>query len=119
MRPSTVRAFLLVAFFMTVPVSRAGAQQPAAVTGCQTCHASLPSSTVATPARDFALTDVHRERGFTCVDCHGGNPAATDQARAHAPSAGFGGKPSGVRIIAVCSRCHSDAALMRKYAPKK
>jgi predicted CXXCH cytochrome family protein len=74
---------------------------------------------LATPARDFALTDVHRDRGFSCVNCHGGDPAATDKAAAKAPSTGFRGKPTGAQVIAVCSRCHSDAALMRKYAPKQ
>ena len=74
---------------------------------------------MAAPARAFAGTDVHRDRGFTCVDCHGGNPNETDKAKAKAPATGFKGKPAGQMVIAVCSRCHSDAALMRKYAPKQ
>jgi len=119
MRPSIVRAFLLAALVVLAPVSRADAQPAAAATGCQTCHASQQSATLATPARDFALTDVHRDRGFSCVDCHGGDPAATDKAAAKAPSTGFRGKPTGAQVIAVCSKCHSDAALMRKYAPKQ
>jgi predicted CXXCH cytochrome family protein len=119
MQPLTVRAFLLVALGILGSSSRAGAQQAAAPTACQTCHASQQSATLAIPARDFALTDVHRERGFTCVDCHGGDPAAADKAAAKARSTGFRGKPAGMQIIATCSRCHSDAALMRKYAPKQ
>jgi predicted CXXCH cytochrome family protein len=117
-RPQIVRALLALAFALAAFVPRAEAQQ-AAVTGCQTCHASEPSATLATPARDFALTDVHRDRGFSCVDCHGGDPAAADKAAAKAPSTGFRGKPTGGQVIAVCSRCHSDAALMRKYAPRQ
>jgi len=62
---------------------------------------------------------VHRDRGFTCVDCHGGNPNETDKVKAKAPATGFKGKPAGQMVIAVCSRCHSDATLMRKYAPKQ
>jgi predicted CXXCH cytochrome family protein len=119
MRPSFVRTVLFVAFVLTLAASGAEAQQPAAATGCQSCHASQQSAALATPARDFALTDVHRDRGFSCVDCHGGDPAASDKAAAKAPSTGFRGKPAGQQIIAVCSRCHSDAALMRKYAPKQ
>jgi predicted CXXCH cytochrome family protein len=95
------------------------AQAPAAATGCLTCHTSQQAASVSTPARDFALTDVHRERGFTCVDCHGGDPTATDKTAAKAPATGYKGKPTGAAVIAVCSRCHSDAALMRKYAPKQ
>ena len=119
MRSSTLRAILFLGLFLLVPAARAGAQQPAAATGCQTCHASEPSPALATPARDFASTDVHRERGFTCVDCHGGDPAAADKAAAKARATGFRGRPTGMQIIATCSRCHSDAALMRKYAPKQ
>ncbi len=92
--------------------------QPAPASGCETCHRAHSEATVAAPARLFGATDVHRDRGFTCVDCHGGNPGETDKARAKAPSTGFRGKPSGQAIVAVCARCHSDAAFMRKYAPK-
>jgi cytochrome c553 len=119
MRPSTVRVFLFVTLWLAASAPRAGAQQAATATGCQTCHASQQSATLATPARDFALTDVHRERGFTCVDCHGGDPSAADKVAAKAPSTSYRGKPSGTQIVTTCSRCHSDAALMRKYAPKQ
>jgi predicted CXXCH cytochrome family protein len=63
--------------------------------------------------------DVHRARGFSCVDCHGGDPAATDQARAHDRARGYRGKPAGRAVIEVCARCHSDAGFMRKYAPRQ
>lgn len=86
---------------------------------CQTCHRDQQSAALSTPVRDFALTDVHREKGFTCVDCHGGDGTAADAAKAMAPSAGFRGKPSGEAIIKVCARCHSDAEFMRKYAPRQ
>lgn len=119
MRPSILRASFWVAFWIIVPAARAPAQPPPAATGCQTCHASQQSATLATPASDFALTDVHRDRGFTCVDCHGGDPSATDKTAAKARSTGFRGKPTGMQIIATCARCHSDAALMRKYAPRQ
>ncbi len=95
------------------------AGQPAQASGCETCHKEHPQPALSAPARDFSATDVHRERGFSCVDCHGGNPNETDQARAKAPATGFKGKPSGQAVIAVCTRCHSDATLMRKYAPKQ
>jgi predicted CXXCH cytochrome family protein len=97
----------------------AAVAQPASATGCETCHRSESAAALSAPARDFALADVHRDRGFTCVHCHGGDPSATDKAAAKAPSTGFRGKPSGQAVIAVCSSCHSDAALMRKYAPRQ
>ncbi|MEQ1909146.1 MAG: cytochrome c3 family protein [Vicinamibacterales bacterium] len=113
------RAFLALTLLLLGGVVRAEAQQPAPATGCQTCHAGLQPDTLAAPARAFALTDVHRDHGFTCVDCHGGDPSATDKAAAKASSTGFRGKPTGAQVISVCGRCHSDAALMRKYAPKQ
>jgi predicted CXXCH cytochrome family protein len=119
MRLHSVRALLLVSLLLAASLLPARAQTAAAATGCETCHASESSATLSTPARDFALTDVHRDRGFSCVDCHGGDPKAADRAAAKAPSTGFRGKPTGTQIIAVCSKCHSDAALMRKYAPKQ
>jgi predicted CXXCH cytochrome family protein len=118
MRPQIYRAFLSLALVLVgAAAALADAQQPAADTGCLTCHRDQQSAAMATPARDFALADVHRDRGFTCVDCHGGDPRATDKAAAKAPATGFLGKPAGTQIITVCARCHSDAALMRKYAP--
>jgi predicted CXXCH cytochrome family protein len=118
MRLSIVRLVTLLAVLLAGALTSEARQAPSAV-GCITCHASQQSAALVTPARDFQLTDVHRDRGFTCVDCHGGDPAATDKAAAKAPSTGFKGKPAGTEIVAVCARCHSDAAFMRKYAPKQ
>ncbi|MEW6322359.1 MAG: cytochrome c3 family protein [Acidobacteriota bacterium] len=96
----------------------AAAAQPA-TSGCVTCHAGLAEARYAAPAADFGGTDVHRERGFTCVDCHGGDARATDKALAKAPATLYRGKPSPQAVVAVCSRCHSDAAFMRKFAPRQ
>jgi len=106
-------------FVGLVAAADRAAAQPAAVTSCETCHQGQASATLAAPVHDFRGTDVHRERGFTCVSCHGGNPNESDKARAKAPATGFRGKPTGQMVIAVCSQCHSDATLMRKFAPKQ
>jgi predicted CXXCH cytochrome family protein len=100
------------------------AQPPGEPNSCATCHASLPDQRLSGPANTFSGPDVHREKGFQCVDCHGGNPAAADKARSHDFSGresamAFRGKPTGSAIIATCARCHSDAELMRTYAPKQ
>jgi predicted CXXCH cytochrome family protein len=93
--------------------------QTAALTACETCHKTQAETRLASPAHDFSTSDVHRDRGFTCVDCHGGNPNEADKVKAKAPATGFKGKPAGQAVIAVCARCHSDGALMRKFAPKQ
>ena len=107
---------LTVALFFSAAAASA---QTAAVTACENCHRDQRDARLATPAHDFAGSDVHRDRGFTCVDCHGGNPNEPDKVKAKAPATGFKGKPAGQQVIAVCSRCHSDGALMRKFAPKQ
>jgi nitrate/TMAO reductase-like tetraheme cytochrome c subunit len=48
---------------------------------CLACHSTLSDQRVATPAALFAAADVHRERGFACIDCHGGNPTANEKAK--------------------------------------
>jgi predicted CXXCH cytochrome family protein len=97
-----------------------GAQTAAAPpNSCVTCHTALPDARLARPAADFAQQDVHRERGFTCIECHGGDVSASEKLRAHDPSRGFKGKPTGQAVIATCARCHSDAAFMRRFAPRQ
>jgi len=91
---------------------------------CLACHAMLSDARLAAPTTLFSGQDVHRERGFECVDCHGGSPTSMDKATAHDVSGrvaamAFRGKPSGQAVIATCARCHSDAELMRTYAPKQ
>ena len=97
----------------------AAAAQTAVVTECESCHRGQGDARLAAPARDFAVTDVHRDRGFSCVNCHGGDPDEPDKVKAKAPATGFKGKPAGQMVITVCAQCHSDATLMRKFAPKQ
>ena len=104
-----------IAWLSAFAVPHAAAQPVA--NGCVTCHAALPQSPLSGPVAAFGATDVHNERGFRCVDCHGGDPATQDKARAKDPARGYRGKPTGSQIIATCARCHSDAALMRTFAP--
>src|SRR4029077_976706 len=109
---------LLAAMALFLP-ARAGAQPAPAANTCLSCHATQTDTRRATPATLFSGADVHRERGFACADCHGGDPSAGDKARAHDATRGFKGAPTGQAQIATCARCHSDADLMRRYAPKQ
>ena len=92
---------------------------PAAPNACVTCHSGLPDTRLARPAAAFAQQDVHRDRGFTCIDCHGGDASASEKLRAHDASRGFKGKPTGQAVVATCARCHSDASFMRRFAPRQ
>ena len=113
------RIVFVIAMAVFGAIAAPAAAQPAAVTACETCHRDSRDARLAAPAHDFAGSDVHRDRGFTCVSCHGGNPNEPDKVKAKGPATGFRGKPAGQAVIAVCASCHSDGALMRKFAPKQ
>ena len=83
---------------------------------CVECHVKLDDSRLSTPARNFD-NDIHRARGLSCNDCHGGDPNADTSEAAKDPSKGFLGKPRTVDIPAYCGKCHSDANLMKKFNP--
>lgn len=101
--------------------ARVAAGQSAAdpVNGCASCHAALSEARLSAPAHAFAEADIHRASRFTCADCHGGDRTATDKTKAHDAARDYRGKPAGLKIVAACARCHSDAEFMRKYAPRQ
>jgi predicted CXXCH cytochrome family protein len=107
----------LIALAVLAPVTARA--QTAAANSCLTCHATQQDGRLRTPAVLFTAPDVHRESGFACVDCHGGDPDARDAAQSHDPARGFKGKPVAQAVIETCARCHSDAAFMRRYAPRQ
>ena len=120
MMPFFVRRTCAIAVTVLVWIAAGSAQaQDARVNTCLSCHATEQDARIASPAALFGGADVHRERGFACVDCHGGNSAAPEKAQAHDPSRGFRGAPRGQAQIAVCARCHSDAETMRRFAPRQ
>jgi predicted CXXCH cytochrome family protein len=114
------RADAVVAAALLLAAARvAAAQASAPANTCASCHATLSDARLSAPPSTFAQPDVHRESGFTCADCHGGDRTATEKTKAHDASHGYVGKPAGQSVVATCARCHSDAELMRKYAPRQ
>ncbi len=114
----------IVGAMVALPVRSAAAQAAPGPNSCVACHSTLPDQRLAAPASRFSGADVHRERGFACIDCHGGNPTSADKLKAHDTTGresamAFRGKPTGQAIVATCARCHSDAELMRTFAPKQ
>lgn len=83
---------------------------------CAKCHASLADERLSKPAQLFEH-DIHKERGLSCVDCHGGDATQDDKKAAKDPLKGYIGKPTPQQIPAFCGKCHSDAALMKKFNP--
>ncbi len=116
---SVVERLAITALLLLLPGHVVAADAPATANRCATCHATLADSRLAKPATLFSQQDVHRESGFRCVDCHGGDAAATGKVRAHDSARGFKGVPAGQAQIATCARCHSDAKLMRRFSPRQ
>ncbi len=83
---------------------------------CIECHAKLDDPRLSAPAKLFD-NDVHRGRGLSCNDCHGGDPNADTKESAKDLSKGYLGKPKTLDIPAYCGKCHSDANLMKKFNP--
>lgn len=82
---------------------------------CIACHSSLEGR-LAEPTKLFEH-DIHRSKGLSCSDCHGGNPARSDIAGAKDKNYGYVARPTAEQIPAFCGKCHSDANLMKKFDP--
>jgi predicted CXXCH cytochrome family protein len=117
LRGSLAAAWWASALLLTA--ATAAARSAPAANTCVACHSTQGDVRIATPASLFKQADVHRESGFACADCHGGDPTAEDKARAHDVAKMFKGKPQGQAIVETCARCHSDAAFMRRFAPRQ
>jgi len=82
---------------------------------CVECHATLEGP-LAAPV-EAMREDIHRARGFSCADCHGGDPSRDDPLESMDPKKGFVARPLPRAIPALCGRCHSDAEFMKRYNP--
>ncbi len=82
---------------------------------CVECHAALEGP-LAEPVA-LMKEDIHRRHGFSCADCHGGDPSSDNLLAAKDPRKGFIGRPSHRAIPTLCGRCHSDAEFMKRYNP--
>ena len=107
-------ASVLVAALMVLALfTFASAQKKSS---CIECHVKLDDPRLSNPAKLF-VNDIHRSRGLSCNDCHGGDPNADTSEAAKDPSKGYLGKPRTLDIPAYCGKCHSDANLMKKFNP--
>jgi predicted CXXCH cytochrome family protein len=84
---------------------------------CVDCHSQMAAE-LQKPALEFH-NSVHLQEGFTCANCHGGDPDSDDPTVAMSPARGFTGVPARTAIPKLCARCHSDPNLMRKYNPSE
>ena len=76
---------------------------------CADCHMGLAGEAVSDPHIADWSNSPHREHGVGCEGCHGGNPRAFDQYRAHEgilPSAHPDSPTHWARLPETCGRCH-------------
>ena len=93
------------------------AAPPQAKDSCAECHSGMDGALKA-PATAYA-GDIHSRHGFTCADCHGGDPKADDPESAMSPAKGFKGHIARAAVPALCAHCHSDANLMHRFKPQQ
>jgi predicted CXXCH cytochrome family protein len=108
-----VRRSFVCALLVLMLFTLASAQKKSS---CVECHAKLDDPRLSAPATLFD-NDVHRGRGLSCNDCHGGDPNADTKEGAKDPRKGYLGKPKTLDIPAYCGKCHSDANLMKRFNP--
>lgn len=60
-------------------------------------------------------TSIHADFDVVCVDCHGGDPGASEIVAAKSPEAGYIGTPTRRVIPALCGSCHADPEKMHPY----
>ena len=117
-RMRATKCLLLLAALCSIPFlpSRATSADPAEKkNSCVECHSQMEGEL----AKQVPLVkaDVHGARGLSCADCHGGDASRDDMAAAMDPAKGFIGRPAPKDIPALCGSCHSNAELMKQFAP--
>ena len=104
---------VLWSVILTLRVSVWAAQPQ--IDNCVTCHLSLGVENLTKPA-ELYKGDIHASKGFGCVACHGGDSSIMGM-EAMDKKKGFVGKPTGLQIVELCGKCHSNASFMRQYNP--
>lgn len=113
---STLATLALVAVGIWLGLPVVGAYADEAADTCVTCHSALPEP-LNLPVEGMK-GDVHREKGLSCVDCHGGDATVMDVETSMSSDKGFRGKPTHEDIPNFCGRCHADGAYMRRFNPR-
>src|SRR5689334_22691535 len=94
-------------------VAKSQSTAASAQNSCVKCHFELGDE-LAVPV-GLVQNDVHGRRGFSCIDCHGGDPKDDDLDRSMDPKKGFVGKPTPRQVQSFCGKCHSNAEFMKRY----
>lgn len=102
----TLPPMLVLALLASPP---AGSSSATDESSCAACHMGLAGEAVSDPHIVDWSNSPHREHGVGCEGCHGGNPRAFDQYRAHQgilPSAHEESRTHWSNVPETCGRCH-------------
>ncbi|HUH12035.1 MAG TPA: hypothetical protein VMK65_02960 [Longimicrobiales bacterium] len=112
-------AFTLVALLLAATATQEPPRPaPTPPSSCLQCHAEL-GGTAAEPVARMG-EDIHGQKGLSCHDCHGGNPAVGhdgDIDAAHDVAKGWREHPTRLQVPQFCARCHADAEYMKRFNP--
>jgi hypothetical protein len=111
-------AALVALLLAAAPAAEPPRPAPTPPSSCLQCHAELGGPAAEPVAR--MAEDIHGQKGLSCHDCHGGNPAQGhdgDIEAAHDPARGWREKPSRRDVPGFCARCHADADYMKRFDP--
>lgn len=100
-------AIHILFLFCVFGLSSLVGQTKSKVDQCFTCHSGIGDE-----ASQAFTNDIHRKKGIPCSGCHGGDPTSDDMEVSMSKARGFIGVPKGDDISKICSKCHSDAAIM-------
>ncbi len=91
------------------------AEEPADT--CVECHREMEGD-LARPMQLFA-DDIHKQNGFSCADCHGGDPSSYDPEESMSVNKGFRGKLGRAQVPELCGSCHGDPSVMHEFKPQQ
>ena len=105
--------FLIGLLLVMLLCSMASAQKK---DSCTDCHSQM-EGVLSAPVQQLMKGDVHKSRGLSCVDCHGGDATQDDPTLSMDSRKGFIAHPKPANVPAFCGKCHSNAEFIKKFNP--
>ena len=114
---TSLGAISALALFAATGRAQPAPAAAAKVDQCVACHSELEGR-LGDPVKALQQkNDVHGQHGFSCANCHGGDPSQGSGKAAMDPAKGFVAVPKRQDIPRLCGKCHSDPAFMKQFDP--
>ena len=99
--------YILIVLVWLFAVTQMGIAEE--IDNCVKCHSEFNGDIISAFSED-----IHKAKGLSCADCHGGDPTEESE-DAMDPKKGFVGAPDRIEQPEFCGKCHSDPAFMHNY----